>query len=393
MDVKAILIVAPPAGDRQGSGAELIGGMPLAFADILGRPVIYRVVDRLLKSGVQSIAIISESAVNSWPTAMPGEIPGSKWIQANAENLWKSAEHAFTEFAQGGADAVLVWRVGAYAEFDLDEFLQFHVDSQSHVTVMADADGVPLDICMIAASRRNDAAYALRHQLRKFRGSNTPYFFDGFVNRLCESRDLRQLAVDSLQQLTDIEPVGTEVRPGIWLGKGARVHKRARILSPAFIGSKARVRASAVVTRCAALEHHVVIDCGTVVEDVSILPYSYVGAGLDLSHSVVGFRRLWNLPRCVEVEISDAKLVGMASSNAPLRALASAASLISFVPAQVLRGLFAPSQRGYATSLPEAMNEPCAALSTPANLQTAAPSVDAGEFPANLVAARRYGNE
>jgi NDP-sugar pyrophosphorylase family protein len=393
VDVKAILIVAPPAEDRQGSSAELVGGMPLAFADVLGRPMLYRIADRLAKNGIQPIAVISESAMNSWPTAMPGEAGGVQWTQASAANLWKAAEHVFTEFVQTGADAVLVWRVGAYAEFDVDEFLQFHVDNQAHVTAMADADGAPLDICMIAASRRNDAAYALRHQLHKFRGSSATYYFEGFCNRLRESRDLRQLAVDSLQRLTDIEPVGSEIRPGVWLGKGARVHRRARVLSPAFIGSKARVRASAVVTRCTSLEHHSVVDCGTVVEDVSVLPYSYLGAGLDVSHSVVGFRRLWNLPRSVEVEISDAKLVGMASTNAPLRALASAASLVSFVPAQILRGLFAPSQRGYATSLPEAMNEPCSALNAPASLQASAPSVDAGEFPANLVAARRYGNE
>jgi NDP-sugar pyrophosphorylase family protein len=393
VDVKAILIVAPPAEDRQGSGAELVGGMPLAFADVLGRPMLYRIADRLAKSGIQPVAVISESVVNSWPTATRGETPSVQWTQATAPNLWRAAEHAFTEFAQSGADAVLVWRVGVYAEFDIDEFLQFHVDNQCHVTAMADADGTPLDICMIAASRRNDAAYALRHQLHKFRGSNATYYFEGFCNRLRDSRDLRQLAIDSLQQLTEIEPVGKEVKPGIWFGKGARVHKRARVLSPAFVGSRVRVRASAVVTRCTSLEHHAVVDCGTVVENVTVLPYSYVGAGLDVSHSVVGFRRLWNLPRSVEVEISDAKLVGMASSNASLRVLASAASLVSFIPAQLLRGLFAPSQRGYATSLPEAVNEPCAALQNPASLQASAPSVDAGEFPANLVAARRYGNE
>lgn len=393
MDVKAILIVAPPAEDKQGSGAELVGGMPLAFADVLGKPMLYRIADRLVNNGIQSIAVVSESAANSWPTATPGDSPHLQWMQEDAANLWRTAEHAFTDFAQAGADAVLVWRVGAYAEFDMEEFLQLHVDNQSHVTAMADADGAPLDICLIAASRRNDAAYALRHQLRKFRGANATFYFEGFHNRLRDSRDLRQLAIDSLQQLTNIEPIGDEVRPGVWLGKGARVHRRARVLSPAFIGSKVRVRASAVVTRCTSLEHHAVVDCGTVVEDVSVLPYSYLGAGLDVSHSVVGFRRLWNLPRNVEVEISDAKLLGMASANAPMRLLASAASLISFVPAQVLRGLFAPPQRGYATSVPEAMHEPCSALTNSPSLQAPAPSVDAGEFPANLVAARRYGNE
>ena len=118
------------------------------------------------------------------------------------------------------------------------------------------------------------------------------------------------------------------------------------VLKPAFIGSKARVRASAVVTRWTSLEHHAVVDCGTVVEDVSVLPYRYLGAGLDVSHSG------WipasvDLPRSVEVDISDAELVRMVSTNAPMRALASAASLVSFVPAQILRGVSSLFQRAY----------------------------------------------
>ncbi len=393
MDVKAILIVAPPAEDRQGSGAEMVSGMPLAFADVLGRPVVYRIADRLAKSGVECISVISDSAVNSWPTAMPGQSCPVQWVQSSADGVWRSAEHVFTEFSQSGADAVLVWRIGCYTEFDFDDFLQFHVDRQCHVTTMADGDGNAMDICMVAASRRNDAAFALRHQLRKFRGSNTRYFFDGYCNRLCDSRDLRQLAVDSLQQLTEIEPIGTEAKPGVWVGRGARIHKRARVLSPAYIGAKVRVRASAVITRCTVLEHHAVVDCGTVVEDVTVLPYSYLGAGLDVTHSVVGFQRLWNFPRNTEVEISDSKLIGMASSKAPIRVLANAASLVSFLPAQIFRGVFALSHREYAPALPLAVQEPCSALTAPASITNPVPSVDAGEFPANLVAARRYGNE
>ena len=102
-----------------------------------------------------------------------------------------------------------------------------------------------------------------------------------------------------------------ELKPGIWVGDGARIHRKARIVAPAFIGAYSKIRASALITRGSAIEHHAEVDCGTVVENSTVLPFTYVGAGLDVMHSVVGFRRLAHLVRKVEVEISDAKLVGM----------------------------------------------------------------------------------
>jgi len=148
-----------------------------------------------------------------------------------------------------------------------------------------------------------------------------------------------------------------------------------------------------VVTRCSALEHHTVVDCGTVVENTSTMPYTYIGAGLDVAHSVVGHSKLFNLKRGVEVEFDDPRLIGEASSRAPLRALGSLLSLASFFPVQFLRGLFAPSHRECPASLPEAIAAPAAALEQPAPIKAAAPAVDAGEFPSQLVIARRYGNE
>jgi hypothetical protein len=192
----------------------------------------------------------------------------------------------------------------------------------------------------------------------------------------------------------NIEPEGKQIKPGVWVGRGAKIHRRARVLCPTYIGAGSRVRAAAVVTRCSALEHHTVVDCGSVVENVSTLPYTYVGAGLDLTHAVVGRRRVWNLKRNVEVEFADERLIGEAPANAPLRALGSLVSFVRFLPAQLLRGIFAPSHRETPPSLPEAIKAPAAALQAPAaTMKASAPSVDAGEFPANLVIARRYGNE
>jgi hypothetical protein len=79
-----------------------------------------------------------------------------------------------------------------------------------------------------------------------------------------------------------------------------------------------------------------VVDCGTVVEDSTLLPFAFVGAGLDLASSVVGFDRLASLRRQVEVEIPDRRLIGMAPASATRRAAGSLVALAGAVARGVL---------------------------------------------------------
>ena len=60
----------------------------------------------------------------------------------------------------------------------------------------------------------------------------------------------------------------------------------------------------------------------------------YIGPGLDIAHSVAGGKKLLHLGRNVEVEILDPKLMDTRTQHAPLRVMASAASLASFLPVQ-----------------------------------------------------------
>jgi hypothetical protein len=388
MDVRAIVVLGAP-----NESYETIAGTPIALCDVLGIPVVYRVLERLTAGGVGSIAVLTEAPPSAWPLGV-GSSERGQWTQAAGDQLWRMAEQTFENFSHDGADLVLVVRIGSYSEVDYGDLVNFHLDRRNRITAVLDESGLPLDVYAITGSRRNDAAYMFRHALREFRVTGTSYEFRGYVNRLTSAHDLRNLAIDALMQRVGIKPEGEEIKPGVWVGRGAQVHRRARVLSPAYIGPGSRVRASAVVTRCSALEHHTVVDCGTVVENVSTLPYTYLGAGLDVAHSVVGRSRVWNLKRNVEVEFADARLIGEASANAPLRAIGSLLSLASFFPAHFLRGLFAPSHRECPPSLPDSLSKPAAALEASATtMKSSVPSVDAGEFPANLVIARRYGNE
>jgi NDP-sugar pyrophosphorylase family protein len=390
MDVRAIVVLGDSTLDL-GQQPAIMASAPIAAADVLGKPVVFRVVENLKANDITSISVVTDMPANRWPL---GTATHGTWIRASADQLWRTVEQTFADASEAGAELILLVRLGAYTELNYSDLLQYHFERRAHVTCVVDQSGHSLDIYAIAGSRRNDAAFLFRHHLREFRSGCQFYPYNGYINRLATPHDLRNLAIDALMQRAQIKPEGDQIKPGVWVGRGAQIHRRARVLSPAFIGAGARVRAAAVITRCTALEHHTVVDCGTVVENVSTLPYTYLGAGLDVTHSVIGHRHLWNLKRNVEVEFADARLIGEAPTNAPLRALGSLVSLASFLPAQLLRGIFAPSHRESPPSLPEAIQAPAAALDAPTKkTKSSAPSVDAGEFPANLVIARRYGNE
>ncbi len=388
MDVRVILIVAPPAGATE---TESLSGVPVALLDVLGKPVLLRVVDRLRKFGVSGITVIGEVGAAAQPFARSATL-GLPLLQATNGDVWRRAEAVFCEHAQSGADLVLVLRLGAYAELDFEDLVQFHLDQRSHVTAVYTPDGVPLDMVAIASSRRNDAAFLFRHGLRQFRVPAARYVFGGYCNHLCKAADLRRLACDGFGARAQMAPEGSEIRPGIWAAPSARIQPGARILAPAYIGPHAKVRSAAVVTRGSVLEHHAVVDCGTVVEDSTVLPYTYVGAGLDVAHAVVGFRRIQHLRRGVEIEIADARLIGLVPARASVGALGQAVAWASFLPAQILRGLFAKSQREAPAELPAAVQVPSPAITTPAELLPAETS-EAAQFPSTLVVARRYGDQ
>jgi NDP-sugar pyrophosphorylase family protein len=387
MDVRAIVLVGP----SDNGPSEQIAGVPIALLDVLGKPVAQRVAERLRQQGVDEVAIIAEpDSSGILDYARTAAAPGIKWTVTGAGEVWRAAEQSFSEFAQNGADVVLAVRLGPYAEIDFDHLVQSHIDTGARVTA-AVRDGVEFGAFAISSSRRNDAAFLFRHHFTQCRVPCTPYSFTGYFNRMETAQDLRALSRDGLLQKNAVRPAGREVKPGVWAGDGARIDRGARVLAPAYIGARARVRAAAVLTRGTTVEHHGEVDCGSVIEDANVLPFCYVGAGLDVSHAVVGFRQLVHLKRNAVVEFSDPKLVGMLSVHAPVRALATAAGLAAFLPKQIFLGFFGKSRREKPADLPVAVHTPAAALHPPDLQKTA--DENPAEFPSNLAVARRYGNE
>ena len=364
--------------------------IPPALLEVAGKTPLERTVERLLRFGIQPVTVISDSA--SPPSANASDDNGSIYVNSTREHFWRAAESSFNDLVQEGAELVVVLSLGSYAEIDFEKMVQSHLDQNARVT-QACTEANALEVFCISASRRNDAASLFRSQLTKCRSECPLFVHAGYTNLLKDARDLRQFAIDILTLKTETRPSGNEVRPGIWLERGALVEKGARLVAPAFIGAFAKIRTHAVITRCSSVEHHALIDCGTVAENSTVLPYCRVGAGLDVAHSVVGTATITNLRRDVTVEILDTKLVSYVLATPGNRLMRAAAELVSYLPKQIWQGLIG-APKPQQPDLQAALQQTSPSLGGAAGYETPACDTDAAEkFPSNLAIVRRYGNQ
>ena len=351
-----------------------------------------RVVRSLQRFAVSVCSLIDDAPADAAPFARcPGVDPHVKRLHATGPEFWEAAGEQFERCAEEGAELVLVLRLGAYVELDYEELIQHHLDHRSAVTRAVDSQGVGLDLFVISASARLDAAELFQSRLTRLRRESEPFRVSGYVNRLESAADLRRLAADGLLSRNAIVPQGKEKKPGIWLGPGARIHKNARVVAPAYIGAHSKIRASALVTRGSVVERHCVVDCGTVVENTTLLPFTCVGAGLDAMHCVVGFRRVAHLPRRVEVEIFDEKLVGMIPISPLSRLAGSTAALFAFLPKEMYRSLASPWKRRQAVRTVEPPEGNASSMEG-AGLEASVSGPEPSEFPSDLAVVRRYGD-
>jgi NDP-sugar pyrophosphorylase family protein len=342
MDVRAILLIGnPDPNDTATASAEResFSGVPYSLLPVLGKPLLHRFADRLKKAGVDSIAVLNTGECSS-SLVEDARRSDLQWKDVLPDQAWREAEGQFDEFVHSGADLVLLVRLGAYAEVEIDPLIQFHLDQRNHVTQVAREDGA-LDFFVLSSSRRNDAAFLMRNKFAKTRVAAKPFMTRGYVNPLQNAADFRRLVLDSFSLRTSIQPLGEQVRPGIWIGTAARVHRSARLVAPCYIGPYSKVRKGALITRGSSVEHHSVIDCGSVIEASTLLPLSYLGAGLDLTHSILGNKRIVSVKYGAELEVEDNSLVSAVPATSALRTLKDAANLAAFVPRQFIRSLVA----------------------------------------------------
>ena len=210
---------------------------------------------------------------------------------------------------QEGATQLLLLRIGCYSDVEYEALLRFHVQRGAVLTQAYGTAGA-LDLAVVEAACLRGSETPYRKVLSAFIPEQERFFFDGYVNPLKEPRDLRQLVEDGLAGRCSLQPVGSEISPGVWIGAGAQVDPSVSITGPAFIGAGSRIAESCTIKGSSTIERDCEIDCGTTVDQSSVLQGLYVGVALNLQRSVVTRNKLFHLDRNVEVEIDDDRLLG-----------------------------------------------------------------------------------
>ncbi len=296
----------------QGNQDAVLALGPLSCVEILGCSMLERTIGRLQFADVDVISLIVDAEAANGIGSLRHSSP--KVTVEVAPDVSGAITHKLKDYAEGGIEHSFVISANAYAEADLLDLFYFHREARQPATRAFDSEG-PLDLWVV------DCAQALRfdleHVLAQAEQTGASYLIREYVKRVVRLSDLRQLAVDGLRGRYALRPAGREIRPGVWLDQGAEVHRRARIVAPAYIGRGSRICEDTLITRFSSVERSCYVDYGTVVEDSSILANTRVGIWLDVCHSIVKENKLFSLRRGVALEICDPTVLRPNSSTEP----------------------------------------------------------------------------
>lgn len=261
-----------------------------ATTEILGQSVLQRTVAELKKAKVDQISVCADAGLSSDLNGVKADV-----------TAWESGAERLRWLADRSSEPILIFELSAYVELDFVDLLSFHQESGKAVTRVFHESGA------IGLWAVNPAAFPGVSEMRSVLDEigGVEYYTSGYINRLETPADLRRLVSDGLGGRCQCRPQGFEVKPGIWMAQGATVEKAARIVAPAFIGRGVNISDECLITRGSNVESDSEVDYGTTIEASSILSNTYVGIGLDLSHSIVQGSNLLNLQHEVVLHISD----------------------------------------------------------------------------------------
>jgi len=286
-----------------------LGPASLPCVEIFGQSILERTIARLQKAGIQHVSVIAASGCVKFRETRNVKIT----LAEEAADRWASVQRILRKEAQRGIATIVIAELGAYAEVDVAAALQFHTTQGQPITPLHDNLG-PLSYWIVDVAQlmlQSDFPLPLEEE-DELINPPAPFFVEGYVNRLADPRDLRSLVVDAFLGRCSITPRGREIKPGVWVDEGARLHKTARLVAPVYIGCNARVAAGAVLTRCSNVERNSTVGEGTLAADASILPHTVIGRGLDVSGAVVDGSDFSHLDRNITLRIQDAKLIANA---------------------------------------------------------------------------------
>jgi hypothetical protein len=250
--------------------------------------------------------ILGNDVLRSWMERVRKLGIRKLWLTSNSGEKNSGAEVA--RFARQGVDRLLMIKLKSYAEMDLTDLLRFHCDSRNSVTEARDDRG-QLGVSLLdrpalrVADRKYEACDATRIKGR-------PYQFDGYAKRILSAKERQELVGDVLTGACAMRPFGTQIREQVWIGEGVSLADSVRVIGPTYIGARTIVRAGATIGPFSSVEQDCIVDCGTSVEQSTVLPNTYLAPGLLIRQALVDGGQLEDLRSGIIADLQPAGLGG-----------------------------------------------------------------------------------
>ena len=262
--------------------------------------MVERCIERFIRTEAQDVTVLVAGC--SPPPALNGTF--AKVSVRVVGDLSSAIAEQLRSYSESGIEHSFISFANVYAEADLMDFFYFHREARQPATRAVDRDGA-LDLWVVDCAKAQAQRTRLESLLVGSERTGSSYFVRDYIRRLINSADLRLLATDALGGRCAMRPSGREVKPGIWVEDGAEIHRRARIVAPAFVGKNSKIEEDTLITRCSSVERDCCVDCGTVIEDSSILANTSIGIWLDVCHAVAHGNKFLSLGHEVVVDIAD----------------------------------------------------------------------------------------
>ena len=236
--------------------------------------------------------ILGNDVLKSWADRVRGLGVRSLWLASGGRD-GKVDGPTLAKFMRQGVERLLLIKLKSYAEMDLADLLRFHSDRGNPITQAEDAQG-ELGVCLLDRIALHSAADE-NAGLQAGDCGQTPYQFNGYAKRILSATERQELVGDGLTGACAMKPMGTQIRDKVWVGEGVKIAPTARVIGPVYIGARTTIGAGATVGPFSSVEHDCVVDCGTTVEQSTVLPHSYLAPGLLIRNSQVDGRHLEHL--------------------------------------------------------------------------------------------------
>jgi carbonic anhydrase/acetyltransferase-like protein (isoleucine patch superfamily) len=311
----AIVVVGEQQKSSDGSPwGQALFPEPLAYLDVLGRSTAERMIERFARAETDVISVFQRTDGNKSEPLEPafGAFENVEFQLVHDPS--SAVSRKLEEYGRSGIQHSFLLFGNVYAETDLLDLFYFHREARRGATRAMNQDGL-LDFWVVDCRKVQDTNLEVLLTQLKERGNF--YFIREYTNRLTHPRDLRRFASDLLQGRCVGRPAGREVRRGIWIDDGAEVHRRARMVAPAYIGRNSKIMEDALITRTSNIERDCFVDYGTVIEDSSILEGTGIGICLDVCRAIASGNRFFSVDREVVIEIADPSV--MRSNGLPVK--------------------------------------------------------------------------